>query len=539
MRQPQGLAPYQPMRSLESAPGRVFTAWRSPGRFTKNPDLVALPSGKLLAVYADTDKHWAEGVIRLTLISSVDRGRTWGDPQVIIESDRAKREPHWVTPRLSRLRDGRLALLCDLDDYEHAHEDQEPGIHLWWSEDEGRTWSEPGTIGVPGIEPDRMVELPDGRLVIGAHMTFRETQKLGEFACFSNDRGRTWSSPVIIAQDAVHNYCEGAIVHLDDGTLVCVMRDNNHNSYPSQVAFSFDGGRRWTEPQEAPFAGDRPFAGQLADGRLLVTFRNQGGNRGSYAWLGDIRHELGYRCSALHQGPEQLSLEATTGLLIAHAQPATTSYHLLPPESFRSEILWEATLRVAGRPEDAVAAIQIAHVNCRLAIRPTGLYLGEPSAHSQAVDRCWPADMTQWRTVRIQHRGGLLRILLDGQEVLRYTVLREALWAPTCFGSAPNGVGQSWWRYVHYHVRNPSEPEFLWSWDARSGAYPDQYELDRMLELHANSHDRPDNGYSTWRQFDDGEILVLDYTNQGDPLGQAHIVGCLFRPEDFVTMGRR
>ena len=58
------------MRSLESAPDRVWTAWRSPGRFTKNPDLVALPSGRLLAVYADTDKHWAEGLIRLTLIQS-------------------------------------------------------------------------------------------------------------------------------------------------------------------------------------------------------------------------------------------------------------------------------------------------------------------------------------------------------------------------------------------------------------------------------------------------------------------------------------
>ena len=60
MRQPQGSVAYQPMRSLESAPGRIFTAWRSPGRFTKNPDLVALPSGTLLAVYADTDKHWLE-----------------------------------------------------------------------------------------------------------------------------------------------------------------------------------------------------------------------------------------------------------------------------------------------------------------------------------------------------------------------------------------------------------------------------------------------------------------------------------------------
>jgi hypothetical protein len=53
--------PYRPMRSLAAEPGRVWTAWRSPGRFTKNPDVVRLPDGRLLAVYADTGSHWAEG----------------------------------------------------------------------------------------------------------------------------------------------------------------------------------------------------------------------------------------------------------------------------------------------------------------------------------------------------------------------------------------------------------------------------------------------------------------------------------------------
>jgi hypothetical protein len=40
---------FTPMRSLESAPDRVWTAWRSEGRFTKNPDVVQLPDGRLNA----------------------------------------------------------------------------------------------------------------------------------------------------------------------------------------------------------------------------------------------------------------------------------------------------------------------------------------------------------------------------------------------------------------------------------------------------------------------------------------------------------
>jgi hypothetical protein len=42
--------PFLPMRSLEAAGDRIWTAWRSPGRFTKNPDMVRLPDGRLLTV---------------------------------------------------------------------------------------------------------------------------------------------------------------------------------------------------------------------------------------------------------------------------------------------------------------------------------------------------------------------------------------------------------------------------------------------------------------------------------------------------------
>jgi len=554
---------YQPMRSLEAEPGRVWTAWRSEGRFTKNPDAVALPDGRLLAVYADVDSHWAEGMIRLTLIESADRGATWSLAGVIAESDRSVREPHWVTPRITLLSDGRLVVICDRDDYEHCHEYQESGNYIWWSSDLGKTWSAPENTGIPGIEPDRVVELPGGRLAVGAHMTYAETQKLGQFVCLSDDGGRTWSEPVVIARDQVHMYCEGAIVPLQNGSLVCVMRDNVHANYPSQVSFSFDNGLSWTEPQEAPFSGDRPFIGQFADGRLLVTYRNQGGNRGTYGWLGDIGAELGYRVSALHKGPEELSLSAEDGLRIRHNGPATTQYNLLPPESYRSEVLFEATVRVAGAPGTGCGFVQIARIGAQLSIHPEAIWASDSRQRRRRVDRSRELDMTRWHTVRIHHKGGLVRYYVDGQEVIRNHLTFESLpvqpgGTRTFFGTEANSTGEVCWRHVSYHVRNQSEPDFHWAWSAGDTAsaggvggtgnaaradhitgFPDQYEIDRIMELHANTHEHPDNGYSTWLQFDDGEILVLDYTNQGDPHGQSHVVGCRLRLEDFETMGRR
>ncbi len=325
-----------------------------------------------------------------------------------------------------------------------------------------------------------------------------------------------------------------------DGSLVCVIRDNNHNNYPCQVAFSFDNGESWTEPTEAPFSGDRPFIGQLADGRLLVTYRNQGGNRGTYAWLGDITRE--HRLP-LHGSPSRcgkITLDVKMACTSSIRNPRRRSTTCCPRRDYRSEILFDARVRVAGERGENCAFVQIAHVDVRL-------------QHSSRRDLSRRSDLHEpahrpllaRRYDRVAHRSGCItRAACSastsmGEDVLRYHVLREARWTPTYFGTAPDATGESWWQAVKYHVRNPTEPEHLWLWEMHRGAYPDQYEPDRVLELHANTHAMPDNGYSTWHQFADGEIRVLDYTNQGDPLGQAHVVACALRVGDFETMARR
>ncbi len=60
-----------------SVADRVFEVWRSPGRFTKNPDIVGLPSGRLMLIYSDTDGHWSQESQVLTLLASDDSGKTW------------------------------------------------------------------------------------------------------------------------------------------------------------------------------------------------------------------------------------------------------------------------------------------------------------------------------------------------------------------------------------------------------------------------------------------------------------------------------
>ena len=147
---------------------RQVTVYRDDRYFTKNPDVVLLPGGKLLCVFNETDYHWPREFSRITLLESRDYGATWGNPRIVDQAYRSRGEERWVTPRISRLRDGRLVIVCDQDDYQHCHESQQPGIYAWWSEDDGDTWGPRVATGIPGIEPDRVRELEDGTLLVGS-----------------------------------------------------------------------------------------------------------------------------------------------------------------------------------------------------------------------------------------------------------------------------------------------------------------------------------------------------------------------------------
>ena len=273
---------------------RTYDIWRSPGRFTKNPDLIELPGGRLMLVYSDNDQHWSQEDQILTLLVSDDGGRTWREHRRVARTDLRRGDERMVTPRLSRLRDGRLVILIDLDDFGHFHERQPSGILAYWSDDQGDTWSGPQVTGIPGYEPDRVVELPDGTLGVVTQY-LRDDQAHGCFLFTSADGGATWEKRGDVACDGYYLFCEGALVLLRDGSLACVMREDHSAGLPSLVTFSTDGGHSWSPAEMLPFSFHRPYAKQLRDGRVLVTGRNVNGGLGTYAWCGDLRAEAGYR----------------------------------------------------------------------------------------------------------------------------------------------------------------------------------------------------------------------------------------------------
>ena len=533
------------MRSTDSLRDRHWTAWRPSGGFTKNPDVVRLPSSRLLCVYNQTDVHWPT-TSQITLLQSDDDGRTWKQKQVIDTGDKSQGEEVWITPRISRLRDGRLIICCDQNDFAHCHEDSPPGIYVWWSEDDGESWSERQPTEIPGIEPDRVVELSDGTLVMGTHFTSRETVRLTEALAFSHDRGRTWGDLVSTGKDTLHNFCEGAYLELMDGTLLCVMRENSSaaaggrefNLYPSFVAYSLDRGRTWTQPVEAPFWGDRPFAGLLSSGQLLVTYRNVGSRFGLYAWLGDPYAALrsGFQPALRQLGGPVIDLLQGT-LRISAAAGQTAQYSLLPPEDFRSSVTLTTTLRVAEGGSSAPAgSIALARSGYTIRFFSDRVQI---NTGARLIERA-SLDGTRFHQYRIEADRGRFRLVVDGEVRLQHLYNVEATRARAAFGSAQEDSGTVEWRSIAYHVRNESQPEHFWAWSA-AGGLPNQHEHEHILEIeaHVTQEGWRDLGYSSWVELPDGRIFIADYTNNGgdedpsSPTRKAYIRGTYLYESDF------
>ena len=59
------------------------------------------------------------------------------------------------------------------------------------------------------------------------------------------------------------------------------------------------------------------------------------------------------------------------------------------------------------------------------------------------------------------------------------------------------------------------------SWSAARDGFPDQHQLDHIVEVEAsvNGHEQ---GYSGWTQLDDGRIFVVHYTDDTAPASSSN-----------------
>lgn len=247
----------------------IYEAW---------PDVVLTDSGKLICVFAECEHHLDRNNARIAMVESTDRGRTWSDKRYLTE--KGTKDNFINCPRISKLPDGRLAVICDRI---NGDENAESEICLWYGDSEGKSWGEPVVYPFCGIVPDKLICLESGRMIIAAQFKNSTTGKIEQYMWYSDDNGKTWSDRVTIAAHPDYNLCEVSIIQCENNTLVAFMRENSFKGFDVFKSISYDGGESWSDIITTPLSGGhRPVSGYLNDGTVMITYRYfHGGQSGA------------------------------------------------------------------------------------------------------------------------------------------------------------------------------------------------------------------------------------------------------------------
>ncbi|MES2694129.1 MAG: sialidase family protein [Verrucomicrobiota bacterium] len=515
--------------SRPSYPGLVNPNPR--GWYYKCANIVQARDGSLVVCWQLSDNHTSLTTFIMTA-RSVDGGKTWGGYQVISSANVWEDGAVWIVPQMSVLRDGRIAIVCDLG-HRTPHDDWpmlvdwqlKPTRGMWnyifWSSDDGKSWTSGEMIDKVGGEPGYILETSDGTLAY-TRTSSRKTDKLKNppqpwgnnyyrnEIVFSRDGGKTWGDQRWLADSPFHGDCEVGLAELSPGKLMGVTRiglGNGRFGHPSRLVFSDDNGKTWPRAVPAPFYGQRAHVRRLQSGKFLVTYRNVWGSPGSRALVFDPNEPLGFQPNSWIMDESRCELTSEEMVLrTGDGKTNAVEFSFYPAQDDESRVEIETTLRVDHADANGCAI----NAGCGVSITPDRIFLSaKPSVG-------FANDARQWRSYRIVREKGRIAIHVDGRKLLDEPM--DALWMRDVrVGNRSQGMGRytdneafTRWRSLSVKVQNRDDYSIDWSWTPAKG-YPDQFRRDRSVVLdYAHSSDC---GYSSWTQLPDGRIVIVDYTS--------------------------
>jgi len=271
-----------PIIDLNDESSRQVVVDREKGQYLGHPTTVLLEDGRtILTVYPK-----GHGRGEIVYKRSTDGGLTWSERLPTPESWKTSLEVPTIFPTVDPSGKKHLIMFSGLFPARLAH-----------SEDDGMTWSELEPAGDWGgiVVMGALTELKTGK---GHYMAlfhddmrfftsdgqekYREDRKTNDqalftlYKTFSTDGGLTWAKPETILSRRDMNLCEPGVIRSPDGKTLAVLLRENARKANSQIIFSKDEGRTWTDPRPMPneLNGDRHVLKYAPDGRLLVVFRD-------------------------------------------------------------------------------------------------------------------------------------------------------------------------------------------------------------------------------------------------------------------------
>lgn len=252
--------------------------------------ITAAPNGRLWATWdsGDYGEGWDNFVM---LATSGDGGRTWSEPQLVIDPPfRASYAGLWMAPddrmwftfSIWPIRDTRInrwkmkQRFDDIEAYEaFNHDFYGRGSQLWAMTtdnpgDPEPEWDTPRLIATDYGHMNTPTVLSDGTWVwpVGTLTHAEGGGRLPFRPLFSTDEGETFHFRGHVPMPEGRNCDENQIIQRDDGSLWMLSRMN----YGIGESFSYDRGQTWTptEPSELEHTVARFYIGRLQSGKLLL-----------------------------------------------------------------------------------------------------------------------------------------------------------------------------------------------------------------------------------------------------------------------------
>ncbi len=112
-----------------------------------------------------------------------------------------------------------------------------------------------------------------GKIILGCDEFNDATGLWNHQAYISSDSGSSWQGPIEVASSPKLSLNEGTYVELDNGLIVCYIREDEEGIC-AYKAISKDGGKSWEGPYPTQLLScrGRPKAGLLRSGEVAITY---------------------------------------------------------------------------------------------------------------------------------------------------------------------------------------------------------------------------------------------------------------------------
>ncbi|MHC4509363.1 MAG: sialidase family protein [Planctomycetota bacterium] len=241
------------------------------GGYEAFPDVCRLSDGLLMCVFYAGYGHVALPNERLpkggrvTYCLSSDEGRTWTAAETLYDGPHDDRDPSIVQTKSGRL-------ICNFFSLRKVEGKSPPwdGLGTWmvYSDDLGKTWSEPRQVAKDYGCSSPVRQLSDGRLILGLYA--EKNDRAHGAVTISEDNGMTWSDVIDIDNNGMYLDAETDIIELKDGTLYAAQRGRGETMAWS---ISKDGGKTWSASEPHGFPGHCPYLHRTLDGIILMAHR--------------------------------------------------------------------------------------------------------------------------------------------------------------------------------------------------------------------------------------------------------------------------